>query len=245
MSKTKRNIVDPDEIIKKFGADTARLFILFAAPPEGQVDWNEEGVEGVHRFLQRVWRFIRDRKETIITVAPYSGGELGDSAVAVRRVIHRTIHRVTFDLSERIQPNTAIAAQMELLNALAAFEPSSESDRGVLREGVDALVSLLSPFAPHIADELFSILGGKGTLLHKRWPQVDERALVEETIEIPVQINGKVRGRVRVAKEATQEQVVAAAIADQAIASRLQFQAIKKTVYVPGRILTLVVTEQR
>jgi leucyl-tRNA synthetase len=241
MSKTKRNIVDPDEIIKKFGADTARLFILFAAPPEGQVDWNEDGVEGVHRFLQRVWRFIRERKEAIETVAPYNSGELSDSAAAVRRVIHRTIHRVTFDLSERIQPNTAIAAQMELLNALTAFEPRSESDRGVLREGVDALVSLLSPFAPHIADELFSILGGKGTLLHKPWPQVDARALVEETIEIPVQINGKVRGRVRVAKEATQEDVVAAAIADQAIASRLQSQTIKKTVYVPGRILTLVV----
>jgi len=241
MSKTKRNIIDPDQIIKRYGADTARLFILFAAPPEGQVDWNEDSVEGVHRFLQRTWRTIRDRREAIEDVSPYTDGELSEAATAFRRVIHRTIQRVTHDLSERIQPNTAIAAQMELLNALTGFDMKSETDREVAREGVDTLITLLSPFAPHFADELNEILGGKGTLLHKKWPQVDPLALVQETIEIPVQINGKLRGRVLVSKEATQDVVFAAAMADQNIASRLKDHTVKKAVYVPGRILTLVV----
>lgn len=241
MSKTKRNTVEPDQIIKKYGVDTARLFILFAAPPEGQVDWNDAAVEGAQRFLQRVWRLVSERHEALVKASPYKTGTLEQSAADLRRVIHRTIQRVTYDLSERCQPNTAIAAQMELVNAIMAFEPQSAADWSVVREGVDTLLHLLSPFAPHIADELYEALGGQGLLIACPWPKLDEAALQESSVEIPVQINGKVRGRVRVAPNASQEAVVMAAQADPQIAEKLRGTKIKKTVYVPGRILTFVV----
>jgi leucyl-tRNA synthetase len=244
MSKTKRNTVEPDQIIDKYGVDTARLFILFAAPPEGQLDWNDAGVEGAQRFLQRVWRLVSERRDALVATKAYRSGTLTEATADLRRVIHRTIQRVTYDLSERCQPNTAIAAQMELVNALTAFDVKSDVDAAVLREGVDTLLLLLSPFAPHIADELFEQLGGHGVLIQQTWPELDAAALEESSIEIPVQINGKLRGRVRVAPDATQDTVVAAARAVRDIADRLESKQIKKTVYVPGRILTIVVSDK-
>jgi leucyl-tRNA synthetase len=243
MSKTKRNTVEPDEIIDKYGVDTARLFVLFAAPPEGQLDWNDAGVEGAQRFLQRVWRLVSERRDPLSKTARYRQGALGESAADLRRAIHRTIQRVTYDLSDRCQPNTAIAAQMELVNALTAFEPHTEADWSVVREGVEVLLHLLSPFAPHIADELYEALGGQDVLLRRPWPELDASALQESSVEIPVQINGKLRGRIRVAPHADEQTVMAAAKAVPQIAERLASKTIKKTVYVPGRILTLVVSD--
>lgn len=241
MSKSKRNIVDPDEIIRQYGADTARLFMLFAAPPEAQVDWSEEAVEGASRFLARVWRLVRTRLDVLRATSPYAGGELSENATVLRRTIHRTIDRVTRDLGERRQPNTAIAAQMELVNALSAFDAKDDSDRAVLREGIDVLVRLLSPFAPHLADELNEVLGGKTTLLHAEWPVFDAKAVEEDSVEVGVQVNGKVRGRVRVAKDASQDVVLEAARAETNVAAHLSGKDLVKVIYVPGKILTLVV----
>jgi leucyl-tRNA synthetase len=241
MSKTKRNTVEPDEIVGKYGADTARLFILFAAPPEGQVDWSEAGVEGAHRFLQRLWRMVRGCRDDLRKVAPFRAGSLQGPAADLRRTVHRAIERVTHDLSDRLQPNTAIAAQMELVNALTAFGPRSELDWQVMREGIEALLHMLSPFAPHVADELYQAIGGKPPLLLRPWPAVDPAALHEETVEIPIQINGKVRGRIRIAKDASEQEVISAALREPNVSVHLKDKNIKKTVYVKGRILTLAV----
>jgi leucyl-tRNA synthetase len=243
MSKTKRNIVDPDEIIGAYGGDTARVFMLFAAPPEGQVDWTTAGVEGAHRFLQRVWRLVRDRLPQLEGVKPYAAGgaALSAEAAEVRRSTHRTIQRVTNDLSERYQPNTAIAALMEHMNALQAFKGESPEDRAVVREGIETLLTLLSPFAPHLADELFERIGGKGALLTRAWPVLDESALHEATVEVPVQVNGKVRARLTIAKDASEEVVLAAAKANERIAQELAGKTLRKAIYVPGKIVTLVV----
>lgn len=242
MSKTKRNIVDPDDIVAKYGADTTRLFMLFAAPPEGQVDWSEAGVEGAHRFLQRVWRLVRDRKDVITGIAAFTSGAMSDRTKEVRRIVHRTIERVTRDLSaERCQPNTGIAAQMELVNTLTGFVPESDVDKQVCREGVVTLLRLLSPFAPHLADELNEILGGEGALVSQGWPSVDPAALEENTVELAVQINGKVRGRLTIDKSADQATVLAAAKALDSVKPWLEGKTLKKEVYVPGKIVTLVV----
>ena len=241
MSKTKRNTVEPDEIIARYGADTARLFVLFAAPPEGQVDWTEAGVEGAYRFVGRVWRLVRERLTAIEGVAPYTGGVLGDEATVLRRAVHRAIQRVTYDLSERCQPNTAIAAQMELVNALGAFTPEDDTDRAVVREGIEALVHLLAPFAPHLADELWSRIGGTGFLIARPWPKADEAALAEATIEVPVQVNGKVRERIRIAADASETTVLDAARAAPKVQQALEGKTLKRAVYVPRKIVTLVV----
>lgn len=240
MSKSKNNLVDPDDLVATYGADTARLFVLFAAPPEGQVDWNEAGVEGMHRFLQRLWRFVQKHQQELTSSG--IGSAPSDQAMSLRRVIHQTIERVTKDMSERLQLNTAVAAQMELLNALLAFTPTNVNDWSVAREGVHVLVRLLCPFAPHMAEELHAVLGGENLLILQAWPTSDPSALKQDIVEIPVQINGKVRAKLSVPATADQEQVMNAALADSRIAQQLQGKTISKTLYVPGRILTLVVT---
>ena len=243
MSKSKQNLVDPDDIVRRYGADTARLFVLFAAPPEGQVDWNEAGVEGMSRFLLRVFRLVRDHRAALVDTAPYTGGPLDDRALELRRRTHRTIAKVTHDVAERRQPNTAIAAMMELVNALVGYDAGTDARRrAVLRESVDCLLKLLSPFAPHLCDELFEQLGGKGLLLAAPWPGVDQTAIEEATVEIPIQINGKVRGRVVVPREATEQVVLEAARREENVAAHLEGRSVSKTLYRPGKILTLVVS---
>lgn len=241
MSKSKNNLVDPDELVAKYGADTARLFVLFAAPPEGQVDWNEAGVEGMHRFLQRIWRYVHTHTDAL--TRPVSGKPLSQQAQDLRRTIHQTIDRVTKDISERLQLNTAIAAQMELLNALYAFKPATESDWDTVREGLDVLLHLLAPFAPHMAEELYALLGGQGLMVKQPWPVADQAALKQDTLEVPVQINGKVRTRVTVPTGAGEQEVSEIALTDTRIAQHLQGKRITKTLYVPGRILTIVVQD--
>jgi leucyl-tRNA synthetase len=184
---------------------------------------------------------VRDRQAAIREVSAYREGELSEAARSLRRSTHRTIERVTNDLSTRYQANTAIAALMEHLNALSDFKADSAVDRAVLREGVETLVVLLSPFAPHIADELNEQLGGSGTLLHAGWPSLDRAALHEAMVEIPVQINGKVRARVSVARGASEEVVLAAAKDQARVQAELAGKTLRKVVFVPDKILTLVV----
>jgi leucyl-tRNA synthetase len=242
MSKSKKNVVDPDAMVAKYGADTVRVFMLFASPPELELAWSDAGIEGASRFLGRVFRLIRD-------IASLPAGEPGtsDDAAALRRKLHQTVQRVTHDIEERRQFNTAIAAMMELVNELvpataaAGERPVAAGVLAALRESAEIFVHLLSPFAPHLADELWATLGGRGFLLSRPWPALDELAVREDDVEIAVQINGKVRGRIRIARTADEATALRAARADAAVANRLAGTTPKKVVYVAGRILNVIV----
>ena len=242
MSKSKKNVVDPDAMVAKYGADTVRIFMLFASPPELELAWSDAGIEGAQRFLGRVFRLVRD-------IASLPAGDPGtsDDAATLRRKLHHTVQRVTHDIEERRQFNTAIAAMMELVNELVprvAAAAEHELAPGVLvalHESAELFVHLLSPFAPHLADELWATLGGGEFLLSRPWPKVDEAAVREDDVEIAVQINGKVRGRIRIARTADEAIALDAARADTALASRLAGLTPKKVVFVAGRILNLIV----
>ncbi len=233
MSKSKGNIVSPDEIIEKYGADTARLFILFAAPPEKQLDWSSEGLEGSWRFINRVWRLFE-----IIAAAP--AAEAGDAArQALRRAAHAAIKKVTTDIEAEQQLNTAISSVMELVNAIYSYP--APGDR-TSREAYEAAVLLLAPFIPHAAEEIWRKLGHPESLTAAAWPAFDESALVRDTMELPVQINGKMRGKVTVPARADEPAIRAAVSADERLAPWLQGKKAVKFIYVPGKIVNIVVS---
>jgi leucyl-tRNA synthetase len=239
MSKSKKNVVDPDAMVAKYGADTVRVFMLFASPPELELAWSDAGIEGAHRFLGRVFRLIRD-----IALLPAGAPGASAQAEALRRKLHQTVQRVTHDIEQRHQFNTAIAALMELVNELvpAAAAAGEQSPApgvlGALHESAELFVHLLSPFAPHLADELWATLGGSEFLLARSWPVADEAALREDDVEIAVQVNGKLRGRIRISK--TADQATALAAASSVIDKQLAGRAPKKVVYVPERILNVI-----
>ncbi len=239
MSKSKGNVVDPDYLIERYGADTARLFCLFQAPPEKDLEWSDEGVEGMSRFLQRLWRLVHALAPRLpppdaplpVTLSP------GDREL--HRRTHRTIARVSEDVVERLHFNTAVAAVMELLNALGAAVEGAHP--AVLREAIDAMLRLLAPFVPHVACELWEVAGHATALDAERWPTADPSALVREVIELPVQVNGKLRGRISVAADAGEDDVVAAALADPQVRAHVGDRPLRKRVVVPGRMVNLVV----
>jgi leucyl-tRNA synthetase len=237
MSKSKKNVVDPDLLISRFGADTARLFSLFAAPPEKDLEWNEQGVEGCYRFLHRVWRAVLDNLELVAAAAVPAQAD-GEARI-LRRQVHRTIRKVTEDVDGRFHFNTAIAAVMELVNAIYGFK-DKQANPGVLREALETTVRLLAPFVPHIAEELWARLGHAGGLEAAGWPQWDDTALVEEEKTIVVQVNGKVRGKVTVAADADDEVTRQAALADANVARFLEDKTVRKVVVVPGRLVNIV-----
>ena len=241
MSKSKKNVVDPEALIAGYCADTARLFSLFAAPPEKDLEWSEQGVEGSYRFLRRVWKLAADNQEWLMTTAPFKGGELKGAAKDIRRKAHETIVRVTGNIEDRFHFNTAISASMELVNDLSSFTPEDDTDRAVFREAVDILVTLLSPMVPHFAEELWEALGNGTRLFDTPWPDADAAALVKEAITIVVQVNGKVRGRLEVSPEAEEAEVDAAARADENVVRHLEDKTVVKVVYVKGRLLNIVV----
>ena len=238
MSKSKGNVVDPDSLIERYGADTARLFCLFASPPERDLDWSDQGVEGMSRFLGRVWRLVQGALPRL--AAP---GTLPSSEAAVDRELHRathqTIRRVTADVVDRLHFNTAIAAVMELVTATLAVVDSAHP--ATLREAVDTTLLLLSPFVPHVASELWETVGHAEGLADAPWPVADESALVSATIELPVQINGKVRARVTVPADAPEETVLAVALGDERVQAQVAGRPLRKRVVVPGRMVSLVV----
>jgi leucyl-tRNA synthetase len=247
MSKSKGNVVDPDELIAKYGADTVRLFSLFAAPPEKDLDWNDQGVEGAFRFLNRVWRFVEPRLPEL-QVAPSAAapGPLSEEGRKFRRVIHETIRRVTDDIEDEFHFNTAISAIMELVNALVAFDQTSmdtmprEERRMLLRETAETLLLLLGPFAPHLADELWAQLGHRESLFRHPWPQPAPAALVREEVVIVVQVDGRVRSRLTVETGAAEEKVKLLALADQKVRPWLQSRQVDRVVVVPGRLVNIV-----
>ena len=244
MSKSKRNVVDPDELIHRYGADTARLFTLFAAPPEKDLDWSDQGVEGAHRFLNRVWRFAMRHRERLAGVAADSGRAPSSSGLEeLRRRIHWTIKKVTDDIETRFHFNTAIAAVMELHNALGSVD-QEDLDRAdgapLVKAALETEVVLLAPFVPHVASELWERLGHAEALADVGWPEYSEAALAQENRLIVVQVNGKLRGKVEVPADAPPEHVEAAALADPRVAAFLDGRPVGRIVQVPGRLVNIV-----
>jgi leucyl-tRNA synthetase len=238
MSKSKGNVVDPDELVRAYGADTARLFSMFAAPPEKDLDWSERGVEGSHRFLSRVWRLAVSLESKPLEWNDPGGSGLRAESAALRQVVHDTIRRVTRDIGERMHFNTAVAAIMELVNAIYERRASDAADP-VISFAVATVLRLLAPFAPHLSAELWQRLAGSD-LEDVAWPEFDAAALVRETIEVAVQINGKVRSRIALAPDAAEADAIAAALGDGKIQAELAGRAPRKTVYVKGRLVSVV-----
>jgi leucyl-tRNA synthetase len=243
MGKTERNGVDPQDLIDKYGADTARLFVMFVGGPEDASVWSDTGVEGSSRFLRRVWQFSARHADTL-RGARDNAAELGASAKALRRDIHSVLKQVAFDY-ERMQYNTIVSGSMKLLNALEDFKPDgSAGDAAVLREGVSVLLRALYPACPHITQVLWQELGfdnTAGALLDARMPAVDESALVQDEIELVLQVNGKTRGAIRVAATADKATIEAAALAAPEVAKFGEGKPVRKTVVVPGRLVNVVV----
>lgn len=247
MSKSKKNVIDPDRIIREYGADTTRLFSLFAAPPEKDLDWNEEGVEGSYRFLGRVWRLVIENIDLLSEAKAWENGPLDNGARELNAATHRTIKKVTQDIEERFHFNTAISSIMELVNASYQLMPTlngkgpDTAEARVFKKAVESIVLLIAPFAPHISEELWSRLGSTVPVYRTEWPSWDESALKLEEVEIPVQVNGKVRGRVRVAAGADEVAVKQAVLSDDKIKEFLSGKEIKKFVYVTDKIVNMVV----
>jgi len=246
MSKSKGNVVEPDRMIDQFGADTTRLFCLFAAPPEKGLDWSESGVEGCYRFLKRVWRtFARaqGRLPDKGVVAPE--GAASGEALALRRKTHETIVRVTNDLSRRMRMNTAVAAIMELINAVVPLVDRDEADGAIdwsLREAFEVLAKVLAPFAPHFSEELWSQLGGEGLVSLGAWPDADPKLLERDEVTLVVQINGKLRGRIQVPRGYSQDEAMDLARQEERVAQNLEGRTIRRVIHVPDRLLNLVVS---
>ncbi|HKB07689.1 MAG TPA: leucine--tRNA ligase [Candidatus Polarisedimenticolia bacterium] len=244
MSKSKGNVVEPDDMVSRYGADTTRLFTLFAAPPEKDLEWNEKGVEGCFRFLERVWRLLIPRASDLARVPPPGEEDgAGDARHArLRRRVHQTIDRVTGDIERRLHLNTPVAALMELLNETQDFcRDASDADRPYLKEAGLTLALLLQPFAPHISEELWTSLGGQGSAVRQAWPTASPRWLQEEQVEIPVQVNGRLRARLLVAPSISETEALSRAQEDARVSAHLQGRAIRKTIYLPGKLLNIVV----
>jgi leucyl-tRNA synthetase len=245
MSKSKKNVVDPNALIEKYGADTLRLFCLFAAPPERDLDWSDQGVEGAYRFLNRLWRLLADHVEGLRDVKPFDGGKAleGDSKDLYRKT-HQTIKRVTSDIETRFHFNTAISAVMELVNAIQAARDGVCSDPvglSVLRSAFETAVVMLSPIVPHFADELWEALGHSGSLLEISWPAYRAEATEEDQILIVVQVNGKVRSRFQVPTDAEEAMIKTAALADEKVVARLAGRPVKKVIVVQNKLVNIVV----
>ncbi|MBR2143669.1 leucine--tRNA ligase [Anaerovibrio sp.] len=242
MSKSKGNVVSPEEIIGEYGADTARLFIMFAAPVERDLDWSDEGVAGSFRFLNRVWRIISNFEEKIKSAADdYDKSSLTDAEKELRRVLHTTIRKVTEDIRDRFMFNTAISSIMELVNEFYKFQNSNDVNAGLVREVSLNLIKLLAPFAPHMTEELWSQLIGEGSVHAQRWPVCDEGATVTAEVEIVLQINGKVRDRIMIATGISREEMEEAAKNNKRVQELTADKNIVKMICVPDKLVNVVV----
>ena len=243
MSKSKNNGIDPQEMVEKYGADTVRLFMMFASPAEMTLEWQESGVEGAKRFLGRVWNLVYEYSQnpakTALDVTALSADQK-----ALRRDVHKTIAKVSDDIGRRQTFNTAIAAVMELMNKLTRAPLESEQDRAVMAEALSAVVRMLYPITPHICFELWKALGNESNIDHAEWVKADEAAMVEDEKLIVVQVNGKVRGKVTVAADADEETVKTVAFADENVKKFTDDTQIVKVIYVPGKLLNVVVKPQ-
>ena len=240
MSKNKGNTVDPQLLIDRYGADTVRLFMMFAAPPEQSLEWSDDGVQGSYRFLKRFWHAVVDHAAGG-PVAKLDAATLNDTQKELRRKTHQTIAKIGDDIGRRSSFNTAVAAAMELLNAVNRFEDASDAGRAVEHEALEAVVLMLSPMTPHICHALWKELGHETALIDRRWPEFDEAALELDMIELVVQVNGKLRGRIAVPADASKDAIEKHAIADENVQRFVAGKAIRKIIVVPGRLVNIVV----
>jgi len=243
MSKSKNNGIDPQEMVEKYGADTVRLFMMFASPAEMTLEWQESGVEGAKRFLGRVWNLVYEYSQNLAKTA-LDMTALSADQKALRRDVHKTIAKVSDDIGRRQTFNTAIAAVMELMNKLTRAPLENEQDRAVMAEALSAVVRMLYPITPHICFELWKALGNESNIDHAEWVKADEAAMVEDEKLIVVQVNGKVRGKVTVAADADEETVKTVAFADENVKKFTDNTQIVKVIYVPGKLLNVVVKPQ-
>ena len=237
MSKSKGNTINPDDIIKKYGADTLRLFIIFAAPPEQTLEWSDSAIEGSHKFLKRLWAF----SYKVINKSDEKSKKHNKFSKAILTKIHKTIEKVSRDIFDRQNFNTAIAAVMELSNDLIKYEQSDESNKEVCNEGLKAMLKLLSPIVPHITQELWTALGNNNLIMNESWPIVDSEALIETKKEIIVQINGKLRGRIIIDVEFSESQINNIIKEDKQIYKYLENQDIKKIIYIKNKLINYVI----
>lgn len=243
MSKSLGNVVSPEEILSKYGADTARLFILFAAPPERELEWSDQGVEGSFRFLNRIWRIVQAFEAVLAQkVTEYDHRNLSEADKDLRRVLHSSIKKVTNDIETRFNFNTAISTMMELVNALYAYkEAAKEPNAGLIYEAISDLIKMMSPFVPHITEELWrGAIDANSSVHEQSWPECDEEALKVDNVEIVLQVNGKVRGRLTVPAEATKEELEKIAMADANVQAHIGDATVRKVICVPGRLVNIV-----
>lgn len=243
MSKSLGNVVSPEEILSKYGADTARLFILFAAPPERELEWSDQGVEGSFRFLNRIWRIVQAFEAVLAQkVTEYDHSNLNEADKDLRRVLHSSIKKVTNDIETRFNFNTAISTMMELVNALYAYkEAAKEPNSGLIYEAISNLIKMMSPFVPHITEELWrGAIDANSSVHEQSWPECDEEALKVDNVEIVLQVNGKVRGRLTVPAEATKEELEKIAMADANVQAHIGDATVRKVICVPGRLVNIV-----
>jgi leucyl-tRNA synthetase len=242
MSKSKGNTVDPQALIDQYGADTVRLFIMFAAPPEQSLEWSDSGVEGAFRFLKRLWKqaylHINAGGSTISVI---SGSALTEEQQTVRRQLHQTIRKVTDDMGRRHIFNTAIAANMELVNALSRFTDDSDIGKAIRQEALEAIVLMLSPIVPHICHQLWQDLGHQQALVSESWPEVDEAALEQDSLELVIQVNGKLRGKILVSASASSKEIEEMALNDENIKRFIENKPVKKVIVVPKKLINIVV----
>ncbi|MDD5475818.1 MAG: class I tRNA ligase family protein, partial [Syntrophales bacterium] len=246
MSKSMKNVVDPSYLIDKYGADTARMFCLFASPPEKDLEWSDLGVEGSFRFLNRVWRIAQEYLDDVRDVKPFDEKEdPGDEAYKeLRKKYHQTIRKVTADIEDRFHFNTAISAVMELVNTLYLAkrpDPGDHESLSVIRKAIEVIVLLLNPIVPHMTEELWEMMGGRGILAEAPWPTFDEEAAREEEITIVIQVQGKVRSRIKVAAGENDEVIRKQALEDDKIIKHIEGKKVIKVITVPGKLVNIVV----
>ena len=241
MSKSKGNTVDPLSLIEQYGADTVRMFTLFASAPDQSLDWSDSGVEGMFRFLKRLWKLASEH-------TPVDGSAVAElnftaEQKKLRLKTHQTIAKVSDDFDRRHAFNTAIAATMELVNAIADFckEDNSDSDRVVVQEALEAVVLMLGPVVPHFSHALWQYLGHSGGVIDAAWPEVDKSALVQDSMLIVLQVNGKLRGKIEVAKDTSREKLEELALADEGVQKFTAEGTVRKVIVVPGKLVNIVV----
>ena len=239
MSKSKGNTVSPLEIIDKYGADTARLFVLFAAPPERDLDWSEQGVEGCFRFLNRVYRLVDELKDIAKSDAKVNVATKEDKAM--RFTIHSTLKKVTDDLSHKFGFNTAIASLMELINEMYKYKELDTRNDGIIKEGIETIVTILAPFTPHVGEELWQMIGKEGSIFDISWPEFDESALVKDEVEVVVQINGKVRAKLSVGANMTKEEMEKVALENDKVQASIGDKTVVKVIAIPKKLINIVV----
>jgi leucyl-tRNA synthetase len=247
MSKSKGNIVEPEEVAAKYGVDALRLYVLFEAPPEKEIDWTDARLEGPSRFVQRVWRFVQNELDAIASASPIEGEEQWSEAeTALRRKTHQTILKVTRDIEDRFHLNTPIAAVMELTNELyKAVEPRPTRPESwkAIREATETLLLLLAPFAPHVAEELWEALGHEKPIADASWPAHDPTIAAEDRLTLVVQVNGKLRGRLSIGAAEDDETIKKRALEDENVKRFLEGKDIVRVVVVPKRLVNVVVAE--